>query len=145
MFWREYLAKEQNNYDLILQSKDPVIKGKISELAEKYAMDAVTFVGFLDGINTSLESEIDLESLEEETEIEATILWNELYKNMLDVKADWLFNLEAWEGIYSDDERKALKKDFNKSKIVVKEVKIGRNEPCPCGSGKKYKKCCLNK
>ncbi|MBW1829651.1 MAG: SEC-C domain-containing protein, partial [Deltaproteobacteria bacterium] len=24
-------------------------------------------------------------------------------------------------------------------------MKIGRNEPCPCGSGKKYKKCCLNK
>ena len=26
-----------------------------------------------------------------------------------------------------------------------KQNKIGRNEPCPCGSGKKYKKCCLNK
>ena len=26
-----------------------------------------------------------------------------------------------------------------------KTVKIGRNDPCPCGSGKKYKKCCLNK
>ncbi|MGD8877445.1 MAG: SEC-C metal-binding domain-containing protein, partial [Syntrophobacterales bacterium] len=25
------------------------------------------------------------------------------------------------------------------------ERKIGRNEPCPCGSGKKYKKCCLRK
>jgi uncharacterized protein YecA (UPF0149 family) len=25
---------------------------------------------------------------------------------------------------------------------VVKGRKIGRNEPCPCGSGKKYKKCC---
>ncbi|HCS75454.1 MAG TPA: hypothetical protein DIW17_16465 [Clostridiales bacterium] len=24
----------------------------------------------------------------------------------------------------------------------MKPVKIGRNEPCPCGSGKKYKKCC---
>lgn len=24
-------------------------------------------------------------------------------------------------------------------------MKIGRNESCPCGSGKKYKKCCLNK
>jgi len=23
--------------------------------------------------------------------------------------------------------------------------KIGRNDPCPCGSGKKFKKCCLNK
>jgi uncharacterized protein YecA (UPF0149 family) len=21
---------------------------------------------------------------------------------------------------------------------------VGRNDPCPCGSGKKYKKCCLN-
>jgi uncharacterized protein YecA (UPF0149 family) len=26
-----------------------------------------------------------------------------------------------------------------------KSPKIGRNEPCPCGSGKKFKKCCLNK
>lgn len=32
------------------------------------------------------------------------------------------------------------------SKIETKKQrKIGRNHPCPCGSGKKYKKCCLNK
>ncbi len=24
-------------------------------------------------------------------------------------------------------------------------VKVGRNDPCPCGSGKKYKKCCFEK
>lgn len=24
-------------------------------------------------------------------------------------------------------------------------IKIGRNDPCPCGSGKKFKKCCLGK
>ena len=28
---------------------------------------------------------------------------------------------------------------------IVKDEKIGRNESCPCGSGKKYKKCCINK
>ncbi|WP_031545332.1 Rho termination factor N-terminal domain-containing protein [Salinicoccus luteus] len=28
------------------------------------------------------------------------------------------------------------------TQTVVKEVKVGRNDPCPCGSGKKYKKCC---
>ena len=28
---------------------------------------------------------------------------------------------------------------------IVKDKKIGRNEPCLCGSGKKYKKCCINK
>jgi preprotein translocase subunit SecA len=29
-----------------------------------------------------------------------------------------------------------------KKPVVRKEKKIGRNEACPCGSGKKYKKCC---
>ncbi len=29
--------------------------------------------------------------------------------------------------------------------IVRDEPKINRNEPCPCGSNKKYKKCCLLK
>lgn len=32
-----------------------------------------------------------------------------------------------------------------KSKVIRNEEKAGRNDPCPCGSGKKYKKCCLNK
>ena len=31
----------------------------------------------------------------------------------------------------------------NKSKPIVSQKKVGRNDPCPCGSGKKYKKCCL--
>ncbi len=30
----------------------------------------------------------------------------------------------------------------NPSETKVAEKKVGRNEPCPCGSGKKYKKCC---
>lgn len=33
----------------------------------------------------------------------------------------------------------------HKQRTVVREYeKIGRNEPCPCGSGKKYKNCCLS-
>ena len=33
--------------------------------------------------------------------------------------------------------------EMTKRKPIVREVKkVGRNEPCPCGSGKKYKKCC---
>ena len=31
---------------------------------------------------------------------------------------------------------------LNWPKPVEVEKKVGRNEPCPCGSGKKYKKCC---
>lgn len=31
---------------------------------------------------------------------------------------------------------------LNPQKTKLAEKKVGRNEPCPCGSGKKYKKCC---
>jgi hypothetical protein len=34
--------------------------------------------------------------------------------------------------------------DESSNKPIKTEKKVGRNEPCPCGSGKKYKKCCLN-
>jgi len=31
----------------------------------------------------------------------------------------------------------------HKAKTIVNEgPKVGRNDPCPCGSGKKYKQCC---
>ena len=33
-------------------------------------------------------------------------------------------------------------KEAVKQKPVKKSLKIGRNDPCPCGSGKKYKQCC---
>ena len=32
-----------------------------------------------------------------------------------------------------------------KKQPVVKKIKVGRNDPCPCGSGKKYKNCCMDK
>ncbi len=35
--------------------------------------------------------------------------------------------------------------DFHQEESLIPEVKLGRNNPCPCGSGKKYKKCCGSK
>ena len=41
----------------------------------------------------------------------------------------------------------AIEKENRKTTSIKsdKRVKIGRNDPCPCGSGKKYKNCCMNK
>jgi preprotein translocase subunit SecA len=144
-FWKEYLAKEQVNYEYILDNKDEKICGTISELSEKFHMDEVTFVGFLDGINTSLNEAIDLDSLTIESSIELNVDLQKLYYNMLDAKAEWLYTLPQWELILTTEKRKEIKKQYNQSRIVVKDKKIGRNEPCPCGSGKKYKRCCINK
>jgi uncharacterized protein YecA (UPF0149 family) len=50
---------------------------------------------------------------------------------------------------YSYNKEKQDKKfgriDQSEETYVREEPKIGRNDPCPCGSGKKYKKCCMNK
>jgi len=144
-FWQDYFLKEQNNYEAILGSKNTALKGNVTDLAATYEMTTTEFAGFLDGINTSFETEIDLDEVEEASDIDAVIVWDKLYYNMLNAKADWLYNIPAWDEILTVEERKDIKKAYNKDNIVVNEEKIGRNEPCPCGSGKKYKKCCLNK
>ena len=38
--------------------------------------------------------------------------------------------------------RSTTNKESEKQSPVVKDKKVGRNDPCPCGSGKKYKNCC---
>ena len=140
-FWEDYLEKEKQNYASILKNGRKTLKGKVSELAEEFKMEPVVYAGFLDGINTSLREELDIENLEVETEIDAEIDYEKLYYNMLEAKADWLFNLPEWDGNLPQERRDEIRKDFNRSKIAVSS-KVGRNDPCPCGSGKKYKKCC---
>lgn len=39
-------------------------------------------------------------------------------------------------------EKELKQEQFGKIDPIVKEKEPGRNDPCPCGSGKKYKKCC---
>ena len=65
-----------------------------------------------------------------------------LYKNMVEAKADWLYELPQWKEIFSEEKLKQLYTEQKKSGTVVKETKVYPNDPCPCGSGKKYKKCC---
>lgn len=141
-FFKEYMGKEAECYKKILESKKPVIEGIIKDLAVQNDMTAMQFVGFLDGANTSFMEEMDLDSLTEDSEVKAELDWEKLLWNMHDAKAEWLYGMDEWSNIFDDEKRKQIKKDFNRSKQVVSEDKIGRNDPCPCGSGKKYKKCC---
>ena len=47
----------------------------------------------------------------------------------------------ALENINSVDYGQKVSPEVNRT-VVNEEPKIGRNDPCPCGSGKKYKNCC---
>jgi hypothetical protein len=52
--------------------------------------------------------------------------------------------LEREDAREKNDILEYIYKVHEKNVIITDSKKTGRNEPCPCGSGKKYKKCCLN-
>lgn len=141
-FWAAYFAQEKEVYKDILSKHGTPVTGTVEELAKKYNMEVLTMVGFLDGIDESLKKSNDLENITETSEVSLDYDDEKLYKNMVAARADWLYGLEEWNDILSEDKRKVLYKEEKLSGTVVKEKKVGRNDPCPCGSGKKYKYCC---
>ncbi len=141
-FWNGYFDKETAAYEKILGSGNNKISGTLKELADGFDMDVCEAVGFLDGINTSLEEELKLEELEADKPVEAVVDFEKLYLNMLRAKAPWLYSLKEWDGILTTEKRHAITKAFHSENTFVKEKTVGRNDPCPCGSGKKYKNCC---
>lgn len=82
-----------------------------------------------------------------EFRIESADMFDEMTYNIKNETVTLLFTLN----LQRNTERKQVVKESTitrsssnteKSKPVVKKDKVGRNDPCPCGSGKKYKKCC---
>ena len=140
--WKDYFEKEKGIYEQLLADPDTAVTGTVKELADKYGIDLMTMTGFLDGINDSLVEPNPIDEMEEDTPVSLAFDKEKLYKNMVDAKADWLYGLDAWKEIYTDEERKELYRAAKKMNTIVKGKKIGRNDPCPCGSGKKYKFCC---
>lgn len=144
-FWAKYFNIEKEIYEQLLENPDTEVKGTVKELAEKYGQDVMTMTGFLDGINDSLVEPNPIEEMEEDTVVSLKFDKEKLYKNMVDAKADWLYELPQWDAIFSKERQKELYLEQKKSGTIVKGPKIGRNDPCPCGSGKKYKQCCGRK
>ena len=141
-FWTNYFLIEKGIYEKLLADPTNVERGTVKELAEKFDVDVMTMVGFLDGINDSLKVANPIETMDEDTEVSLAFDKELLYKNMVDAKADWLYGLPQWDKIFDAETKKRLYREQKQSGTVRKAKKIGRNDPCPCGSGKKYKFCC---
>lgn len=141
-FWSDYFLTEKEIYEQLLENPDEAVSGTVKELAEKYDIPVMKMVGFLDGINDSLKTPNPIEEMEEDTVVSLDFDNEKLYKNMVDAKADWLYELPAWDKIFDADKKKELYREAKKMNTIVKGPKVGRNDPCPCGSGKKYKFCC---
>jgi Predicted metal-binding protein related to the C-terminal domain of SecA len=141
-FWLNYFQIEKGIYEILLKEPKTVVKGTVKELAEKYNTTIEIMVGFLDGIDESLKQPNNLDEITEDSEVTIDIDTEKLYMNMVGCNAEWLYTLPEWDNIYDKETRDALYKKEKTSHTIVKAPKVGRNDPCPCGSGKKYKKCC---
>ena len=72
-FWKEYAGTEQRIYQKILAIYPEHLKGTFAELVKEFDANKVIFMGFMDGINSSLKKENDLESVTEDTALDFDI------------------------------------------------------------------------
>lgn len=106
-------------------------------IGELFIIDKNILRNEMEAFVLALKNEMDLD--------EAIDIFLQAYQiESEDEKATFVFELQQWA---RDIRRWSLKghteNELNKeTKTIVNTVKIGRNEPCVCGSGKKYKKCC---
>ncbi len=141
-FWDAYFEQEKGIYEQLLAHPEERVEGTVAQLAETYGVDVMIMTGFLDGINESLTDPNPIDEMTEDTVVNLGYDREKLYWHMVEAKADWLYELPQWDNLLTAERRKELYKDQKNSGTIRKGVKIGRNDPCPCGSGKKYKKCC---
>ena len=142
-FWDDYFLKEKAIYEQLLKDPEEAVTGTVKELADKYGITVMEMTGFLDGIQESLKEPNDIDNLEEDSKVSLDFDNEKLYRNMVEAKAEWLYGLPEWDAIFTKEKQEELYK-LQKASHTYKreEKKIGRNDPCPCGSGKKYKNCC---
>jgi hypothetical protein len=141
-FWLNYFQNEKEVYKKLLGDPKAMDKGTVKELAEYYGLTIELMIGVLDGIDDSLVTPNNLDEATEDTEVSLAFDKEKLYMNMVGCNAEWLYTLPEWDKLLTEERRKELYKIEKSSHTIVKPPKVGRNDPCPCGSGKKFKKCC---
>ena len=122
-----YTAFTKHDIDYIMNTHNPDNRDKISKAVMKdWAVNSKWIS--LEIISTEKGGKDDLEGIVEfKAKYETDKLVHTHHEKSLFIKKD-----NIW--YYSDD--------MPLDKTIKNDKKIGRNDPCPCGSGKKYKKCC---
>ncbi len=119
VFWQHYFLLEKGVYEKLLANPDEAVEGTVKELAEKYELSIMEMTGFLDGINDSLVTPNPIEEMDEDTKVSLAFDKEKLYKNMVDAKADWLYNLPAWDEIFDAETKHAYLEQKKSGTVVV--------------------------
>ena len=140
--WDEYTPLEKAVYSKLLEDKTTFIEGTINELSARFRMKPEYIIGLLDGINEALDEPLEMKDLTEESFVKISFSFENLFKKMVEFRAEHLCELPEWNNIFDIETRRRMYREQRDSTTIRKDAKIGRNDLCPCGSGKKFKKCC---
>lgn len=151
-FTREELAEELNNIALSIYEKQEREFGEesIRELERVILLKVVDtkWIDHLDAMD-QLREGIGLRAYGQQDPVQAYQMEGyDMFQQLVNsIKEDTVkYILNAKVGNMPEREQVAevitTNQEGSIKMPVVKEEKIGRNDPCPCGSGKKYKKCC---
>jgi uncharacterized protein YchJ len=141
LHWLSLTENHDENIILISSFIAAIMNARATEFIDKIKpfFDADLVDEFFTGDWNEVLTEIYSEANENRKELLAIGARYKLFApfNLDNETDDFTYFNEDWE---DGDEDKL----YVDGPIKRTEPKIGRNEPCPCGSGKKYKKCCLN-
>jgi len=128
------------------KSFENYIRGRFDEIREY--LDIVLFRGSSDIFNYTKESQKEIENIKEECQEFEKILTDKSSMSSIDPSIIQKRVIEVWQKMFFI---KTLEAESRKRQIIegsyqprIIKRKVGRNDPCPCGSGKKYKYCCMN-
>ncbi len=134
IFWEDYFQKEKNFYNILLNIQEHPILDTVENFADKFNVDVITMIGFLDGLNSSLKIPNNIETLTKETIVTLDYDAEKLYKNALVAKAENIYSLEIWNNILPNRNDIQQQQQQTHIKNVV-DVVQSNTPKCPkCGS-----------
>lgn len=103
-------------------------------------------IGFMAGVNLNIDAWLETEELLLPIAMFASEPGNAELDNELETNREyWIEQLgPIVAAVYRHFLAYRTRDSAGMEPIVNSEPKVGRNDPCPCGSGRKYKKCCLH-
>ena len=114
-------------------TNDSISDKILKRVASKYS-------NFVEKINEVLEADYTLETLIQKYKSE--FLKRTIYSSTSVLYHSTVFSTSL-EMLEVDEVEESSIYEEVVEEPVINTVKVGRNDPCPCGSGKKYKNCCL--
>lgn len=121
-FWNEYYKQETKFYNTLLRINEHPILDTLENFANKFKVDIVTMIGLVDGINDSLKTPNNLETLTKNTIVTLDYDAEKLYKSCVDAQATHITSLSIWDEILPDRDKLISKKDDCVSSYIPQQT-----------------------